>query len=151
MQVVASLLLGLLFGLGILVSGMGNPAKILNFFDVFGAWDPSLAFVMAGGLLVNVIGYRLAFSRPHPVLADKFSLPDRSVIDVPLIAGSALFGVGWGLVGFCPGGLIPVLALGRREPVIFLLGLLAGIWAARVVMNATARARIAPLGRGGSP
>ena len=118
---------------------------------VFGAWDPSLAFVMAGGLLVNVIGYRLAFSRPHPVLADKFSLPDRSAIDVPLIAGSALFGVGWGLVGFCPGGLIPVLALGRREPVIFLLGLLAGIWAARVVMNATARARIAPLGRRGSP
>jgi hypothetical protein len=105
---------------------------------------------MAGGLLVNTIGYRLAFARSRPILTNTFSLPDRTSIDVPLLAGSAIFGIGWGLVGFCPGGLVPVLALGHSEPVIFLVGLLVGIWAARTMLASSSRAQLAQLGRGGS-
>ncbi len=133
MQVISALLLGLLFGTGILISGMGNPAKVLNFFDFAGSWDPSLAFVMAGGLLVNAIGYRLVLKREKPILLSEFSLPSKWPIDVYLIAGSAVFGIGWGLSGFCPGGLLPVLTIGRSEPWTFLAGLLAGIAAARML------------------
>lgn len=133
MQVATAFLLGLLFGLGILISGMGNPAKVLNFFDVAGSWDPSLAFVMGGGLLVNMIGYRLVFRRPRPILNADFSLPGVVSIDAALIGGATVFGIGWGLSGFCPGGLLPVLAVGRSEPWVFLLGLLLGIAAARHV------------------
>ena len=131
MHIVSALLLGLLFGLGILISGMGDPAKVLNFFDVAGHWDPSLAFVMGGGLLVNIIGYWLVLRRQKPVLAENFSLPQTTHIDLALVGGSAVFGVGWGLSGFCPGGLIPVLAIGRIEPLLFMIGLIAGLAAAR--------------------
>ena len=131
MPIVAALLIGLVFGCGILVSGMSNPAKVVNFFDVAGAWDPSLAFVMGGGLLVNLVGYRLALRRPAPLLMPSFSLPALTRVDAALIGGSAVFGIGWGLSGVCPGGLIPVLGTGRSEPLLFLAGLLAGIVVAR--------------------
>jgi uncharacterized protein len=131
MHMISALLLGLLFGLGILISGMGNPAKVINFFDVAGPWDPSLAFVMGGGLLVNIIGYWLVLRRQKPVLAEAFSLPQTTRIDWALVGGSAVFGLGWGLSGFCPGGLIPVLAIGRIEPLLFLIGMIAGLAAAR--------------------
>lgn len=121
---------GLLFGCGILISGMGNPAKVLNFFDVAGTWDPSLAFVMGGALLVTAIGYRLVFRMDRPWLAQAFSLPTRTDLDMKLIGGSAVFGIGWGLSGFCPGGLIPVIGLGV-EPVITALAIAAGIVTAR--------------------
>lgn len=133
MPVIAALLLGLLFGFGILLSGMGNPAKVLNFFDVAGTWDPSLAFVMAGGLLVNAIGYRVVLKRPRPLLQAEFSLPATRPIEPSLVAGAAVFGIGWGLSGFCPGGLLPVLALGRSGPWLFFLGLVLGIAVARHV------------------
>lgn len=133
MPVVVGLLIGSLFGLGILLSGMSNPAKVLNFFDVAGHWDPSLAFVMAGGLLVNVIGYRLILKRPGPVLMPAFNLPEITRVDAALVGGSAVFGIGWGLSGVCPGGLVPVLGIGRAEPLIFLAGLLFGIALARQV------------------
>jgi uncharacterized protein len=133
MQIFAALMIGFLFGLGILISGMGNPAKVLNFFDLFGRWDPSLAFVMGGALLVNVAGMKLVLGRAAPVLTGQFHLPTRQTIDATLVGGAATFGIGWGLSGFCPGGLLPVLGLGRAEPFIFLAGLIAGMVAARLI------------------
>ncbi len=131
MAIFSALLLGLLFGVGILLSGMGNPAKVLNFFDVAGAWDPSLAFVMGGALLVNTIGTRVALARGKPLLDSVFHMPQRTQIDAPLLGGAAVFGLGWGMSGFCPGGLLPVLGLGRVEPLLFFAGLIFGMLAAR--------------------
>jgi uncharacterized protein len=136
MPMIAAFALGILFGLGILISGMSNPAKVLNFFDVAGSWDPSLAFVMGGGLAVNLIGYWLVLRRKKPLLLSAFELPRMTPITVPLVAGAAVFGLGWGLSGFCPGGLIPILAIGGRGPLLFLVGLIAGLLAVRF---ATAR------------
>lgn len=132
MQTLFAALIGIIFGLGILISGMGNPAKVLNFFDIAGTWDPSLALVMGGALAVTAIGYRVVLGWPRPALAPRFSLPAARAIDAALVAGSAVFGIGWGLSGFCPGGLIPVLGLGRTEPLLFFAGLLAGLTATRI-------------------
>lgn len=126
---------GLIFGLGISISGMANPAKVLNFFDVAGTWDPSLAFVMGGALAVTTLGYRVVLRRPAPWLADRFQLPTRRDLDLPLIGGSALFGVGWGIAGFCPGGALPALGTGRLEVVAFLCALIAGIVFARALQS----------------
>jgi uncharacterized membrane protein YedE/YeeE len=131
-RILTGLLTGLLFGTGIVLSGMMNPAKVLNFFDVAGTWDPSLAFVMAGGLAVTAIGYRLVFRGSKPLFEPTFDVPTRRTIDLPLVTGAALFGIGWGIVGFCPGGLVPALGLGRVEPWVFLAGMVAGIVAVRV-------------------
>ncbi len=130
-RIILAFLIGVVFGVGILISGMANPAKILNFFDVFGHWDPSLAFVMGGALTVTAIGYHLLFKRARPLLDVKFHVPTRRDLDARLFGGAALFGVGWGIVGFCPGGSIPALAVGRLEPLIFVAALLAGMFAAR--------------------
>lgn len=132
MSTFLALIFGLIFGLGISISGMGNPAKVIAFFDVAGNWDPSLAFVMGGAVVVTAIGYRLVLARPSPVLAPSFALPGSTKIDTPLLAGSALFGIGWGITGFCPGGVVPMLGLGRWEPLIFVVGLIAGLIGARV-------------------
>jgi hypothetical protein len=131
MRLVFAFAFGLLFGSGILISGMGNPAKVLNFFDLAGTWDPSLAFVMGGALLVTAIGYRLVFRMQKPLLAQAFSLPTRQDLDVRLLGGSAIFGIGWGLSGFCPGGLIPVLGLGMSGPLLTAAAIAAGIVSAR--------------------
>jgi uncharacterized protein len=148
MQIIVALPIGILFGLGILISGMSNPAKVLNFFDVAGNWDPSLALVMGSALMVTAIGYRLILRKDRPLLADRFSLPTSTRLDPALIGGSAVFGLGWGLTGICPGGLIPVLAIGRVEPLIFFVGLLAGLIATRVVRIRTAQPGVsAPLSR----
>lgn len=138
MQVFAAGIVGIVFGLGILLSGMSNPAKVLNFFDVAGAWDPSLAFVMASAVVVTTAGYWLVLGSKHPMLAETFHLPTSRTIDTRLIAGSAVFGIGWGLSGFCPGGLIPVLAIGRAEPLIFFAGLIGGLIAARLAQSYSA-------------
>ncbi|POF33733.1 DUF6691 family protein [Roseibium marinum] len=129
---------GLVFGCGILISGMGNPAKVLNFFDIAGTWDPSLAFVMGGALLVTAIGYRLAFRMGRPLLASSFSLPTKQDLDIRLIGGSAVFGIGWALTGFCPGGLVPVLGLGTA-PLMTGAAILAGILAARWMIQLSYR------------
>lgn len=138
MRVLAAFLIGLLFGLGILVGGMANPAKILNFFDVAaifgGGWDPSLAFVMGGALAVTAIGYRLVLRRPRPLLDTRFHLPAATRIDARLLAGSAIFGVGWGIAGFCPGGALPALGTGRMEVAVFVAALLAGVLGTRFVL-----------------
>ncbi|MCO6383802.1 DUF6691 family protein [Oceanicola sp. 502str15] len=132
-------LIGLTFGLGISISGMANPAKVVNFFDVAGSWDPSLAFVMGGALFVTFIGYRLLFRRAAPLWAGSFSLPNTRQIDARLIGGSLLFGVGWGIAGFCPGGALPALGTGRVEVIVFVVALIAGILLARALQKATAQ------------
>ena len=106
MRIIIALLSGILFGLGLAISGMVNPTKVLNFFDVFGSFDASLALVMAGALPVTFIGYRLALKRHAPIFADRFRVPTSKELDGRLIWGSALFGLGWGLSGFCPGPAI---------------------------------------------
>ncbi len=137
MQTLLALLIGLTIGLGIFISGMGNPAKVLNFFDVAGHWDPSLALVIAGAVSVTAIGYRFVLRWPRPHLAQRFNVPTVRTIDASLVMGSAIFGIGWVLSGFCPGGLIPVVGIARTEPLPFLGGLLTGLIATRFL-----RARI---------
>ncbi len=139
MRLVSTYLIGLLFGLGIVISGMVNPAKVLNFFDLAGSWDPSLIFVMGGALITTFIGYRFVLKREAPLLADRFLVPTSTQIDARLIGGSALFGVGWGIAGFCPGGALPALGTGRLEVVIFVVALIAGILATRWIMRTAER------------
>lgn len=124
--------IGLLFGLGISMSGMANPAKVLNFFDIAGSWDPSLGFVMGGAVVVTFIGYRLVFSRSQPIFESHFGLPTRNDIDFKLICGAIIFGIGWGIAGFCPGGALPALGTGNYMVVLFVISLMAGIVITRV-------------------
>ena len=131
MRFLTALLAGLLFGTGITFSGMANPAKVLNFFDLAGTWDPSLAFVMGGALLTTAIGYRLVLRRPHPMFAGRFVLPTRRDLDPRLIGGAATFGVGWGIAGFCPGGALPVIGTLMPQVLIFVLAVGVGIALAR--------------------
>lgn len=138
MAVLAAFLVGLVFGTGITVAGMANPAKVLNFFDVAGAWDPSLAFVMGGALAVTLVGYRIVLRQPRPALDSRFHLPARRDIDPALIGGSALFGIGWGIAGFCPGGSIPALGLLRPQAAVFVAAMLAGIMVAHLLRPARA-------------
>jgi hypothetical protein len=140
MLVLLALLFGLIFGLGVVISGMGNPAKVIAFFDVAGGWDPSLAFVMGGALIVTAIGYRVVLGRPAPLLAPVFDLPGSTKIDTSLLAGSAVFGIGWGITGFCPGAVVPMLAIGRWEPWHFVIGLIFGLTATRAWRSVTERA-----------
>jgi uncharacterized membrane protein YedE/YeeE len=131
-RILSALVAGLVFGLGIAISGMGNPAKVLNFFDLFGTWDPSLVFVMGGALVTTAIGYRIIFGgRSAPLIETKFHLPNNKTIDAKLVGGSALFGVGWGISGFCPGGAIPALGFALWPTALFLISMIAGILLAR--------------------
>lgn len=139
MRGLSAFAIGLTFGLGILIAGMGDPAKVLNFFDVAGSWDPSLAFVMGGALLVTAPGYRLAWARRRPLLAERFSAPERAAIDARLLGGAALFGLGWGMSGFCPGGAAPMLASGHWEPPLFVAAMLVGLLAAAPLDRAIRR------------
>lgn len=138
-RIVVAALIGLLFGTGIVVSGMSNPAKVLNFFDFFGTWDPSLAFVMGSALAVTAIGYRFVLRRPRPVLDVRFHMPPSQKIDGTLVAGAAVFGIGWGITGFCPGGAIPALGLWETSAWIFVGSMLAGILVARTVRATVAQ------------
>lgn len=140
MRLISVYLIGLLFGIGISVSGMSNPAKVINFFDVAGTWDPSLAFVMGGALGVAFFGYRVVLRAPKPRFGAAFLLPTRRDLDGTLIGGSAAFGVGWGISGFCPGGALPVVGTGRAEVLIFAAALMAGILAAKWIMARRASA-----------
>ena len=134
-------LTGLVFGLGISISGMANPAKVINFFDVAGTWDPSLIFVMGGALVTTFIGYRFVLHRPGPIFESRFMLPGTKQIDARLVGGSLVFGIGWGIAGFCPGGALPAIGTGRPEVLIFAAALVAGILAAKVLQQITARPR----------
>ncbi len=135
MRLVSAYIIGVVFGLGIAISGMANPAKVLNFFDLAGTWDPSLILVMGGALITTFIGYRLVLPRPGPVFGERFQLPTSTVLDAPLIGGAALFGVGWGISGFCPGGAIPALGTGSTPVFLFVAALIAGMLATRFVIR----------------
>lgn len=124
---------GLLFGGGLLLSGMSDPANVFGFFDVAGQWNPTLAFVMAGGLGVTLIGYRFALRRPTPLCADTFQVPSSKVIDARLIGGAALFGLGWGIAGYCPGPAFVAAAGGFAEAGIFTAAMVAGMAAWKLV------------------
>jgi uncharacterized membrane protein YedE/YeeE len=133
MKTIAGFVIGLVFGVGLVISGMSNPAKVLNFLDLFGTWDPSLAFVMGGAVLVTFIGYRLVQARPSPVFGEIFHMPTKMDVDGQLLTGSALFGVGWGLGGFCPGPALTAVPLLSTGIIAFFPALLIGMWAGRMV------------------
>lgn len=130
-RVIVALLAGTLLGGGLTVSQMINPAKVLAFLDFAaaprGGWDPSLALVLAGALVTAMAGYRWVLRRARPVLAPAFQLPTRQDIDGRLLAGAALFGIGWGLVGYCPGPAIAAVTLGSGKTVVFVAAMLAGM------------------------
>ncbi len=143
MSFLVNLALGLLFGAGLVVSGMSDPAKVLNFLDLFGTWDPSLAFVMGGAVLVTFLGYRLVLARGEPIVGNQFHLPTRSDIDARIVAGPAIFGIGWGLGGFCPGPALTALGLGATGTLAFIPAMILGMWAARLLAEGTAAPRTA--------
>jgi uncharacterized protein len=134
MRVVINVLAGLIFGLGLLVSGMANPAKVQNFLDLAGTFDPSLICVMLGAVVVTFLGYRIAFRRLRPVLVERFSLPTAKDVDGRVVFGAALFGVDWGLSGFCPGPAITSLSLLAKGTLIFVPAMLIGIGSARLLI-----------------
>lgn len=126
---IAALLSGLIFGLGLLLSGMGNPAKVQNFLDFFGQWDPSLALVMGGAIAVGLIAFTWAKRQKTALLGEPMQLPSGTTIDRKLLTGSALFGIGWGLAGFCPGPALMNLATLTPQVWLFVAAMLAGMWA----------------------
>lgn len=117
----------MIFGLGLILSGMANPAKVLNFLDVLGNWDPSLAFVMAGALLIGFFAFLYAAHRRSTLLGKELKLPSATKIDQRLVLGSIMFGAGWGLAGFCPGPALVGLGLGLPEALLFVVAMLAGM------------------------
>ena len=127
MQIFMALIVGLLFGTGLIVSGMANPAKVLGFLDLAGRWDPSLAFVMAGAVLLGLAGFHVALRRERALLGDPMRLPAATAIDRRLVLGGLAFGVGWGLAGYCPGPALASLATGGAKPLIFSAAMVAGM------------------------
>ena len=126
---IAALLSGLIFGLGLLLSGMGNPAKVQNFLDFFGQWDPSLALVMGGAIAVGLIAFTWAKRQKTALLGEPMQLPTSTTIDRKLLTGSGLFGIGWGLAGFCPGPALMNLATLTPQVWLFVAAMLVGMWA----------------------
>lgn len=129
MWIIAPLICGLIFGAGLLISGMMQPTKVLGFLDIFGAWDPSLVVVMATALAVSVPGFMLTDRRPRPWFAGQFFRPGNAGIDWPLVTGAAVFGIGWGLVGLCPGPALANLATLSPGIIVFVVAMAAGIMA----------------------
>lgn len=121
-------LVGLVFGIGLIVSGMTDPGKVIGFLDLFGAWDPSLAFVMGGAIMVGAVAFWLARQRTQNFLGSAMRLPSSRDIDRRLIGGSLMFGAGWGLAGFCPGPAIVAFGAGLPKAVVFVVAMLAGMW-----------------------
>lgn len=132
---IASLLCGILFGFGLALSGMTHPEKVLNFLDVAGRWDASLLFVMGGAVSVTVVAFHFVLRSKAPLFADRFHLPQLKEIDFPLIAGAAIFGVGWGLSGYCPGPAISLLAAPNWEAAVFLPAMAFGFLLQRLLRH----------------
>jgi uncharacterized protein len=127
MKTFFSFMAGLIFGIGLIIAGMANPAKVIGFLDLAGAWDPSLALVMAGAITVGSISFALAKHRTHTLLGDVLQWPSKRNIDTRLVAGSALFGVGWGIAGICPGPALVLLGTGSVKGLIFTAAMSAGM------------------------
>ena len=127
LSIFVSLIVGCIFGLGLAIGGMLDPSKVVGFLNIFGAWDPSLAFVMMGGIMVNAAGYLILIRGKKPIFTEKFHLPDNIFIDRRLVVGSAIFGVGWGLAGLCPGPVVASLFLNPNSIVPFLVIMLVGL------------------------
>lgn len=127
LRLAAALLAGLVFGLGLSLSGMLDPTRVRGFLDVTGNWDPSLIFVLGGAVTVSALGYLISRRLTRPLLDTRFQIPTNRVIDAPLILGSAAFGIGWGLSGFCPGPAVAALATGALPVLVFVIAMLAGM------------------------
>ena len=147
MYVVTSLLAGLVFGLGLIVSGMANPAKVLGFLDLAGRWDPSLAFVMAGAIAVGLLAFAVARTRSVSFTGAEMKLTTARHIDRRLIVGGLLFGVGWGIAGFCPGPALVALGMGENKAVIFVAAMLAGMGAFELLERRKYLAKSSPAGK----
>lgn len=128
MRALAGFAAGLVFGVGLIVSGMSDPAKVLNFLDIFGSWDASLAFVMGGAVIVAALGYRLVWRRQAPLMMPDFDVPSSSAIDPRLVIGAGLFGIGWGIGGFCPGPAPTSVTLLAPGTLVFVPAMIAGMW-----------------------
>ncbi|MBY3095187.1 YeeE/YedE family protein [Rhizobium laguerreae] len=126
-QFVAALASGIVFGFGLSLSGMLNPVRVQGFLNVFGAWDPSLAFVLGGAVVIAFIGVQVMKRMRHPAFDDSYHMPTSRRIDVPLVIGSALFGLGWGIGGFCPGPAVASLSLGLTRTILFVVAMLGGM------------------------
>lgn len=139
MSSLTQFLLGLLFGIGLVVAGMSDPQKVLNFLDFAsmptGLWDPSLAFVLGGATVVTFLGYKLVLKRPQPLFDGQFHLPLKHAVDLPVVAGPAIFGIGWGLSGFCPGPAFTALGTANGQAFLFVVAMLLGMVAARGIEN----------------
>ncbi|MCM0043859.1 MAG: YeeE/YedE family protein [Burkholderiaceae bacterium] len=127
MDILSSFIVGLIFGIGLILAGMTDPSKVIGFLDVAGLWDPSLAFVMGGAILVGVVAFRFARKRSAAFFGGAMRLPTRDDIDRRLVLGSLAFGVGWGMAGFCPGPALTALGTGNGKAVIFVLAMIAGM------------------------
>jgi uncharacterized membrane protein YedE/YeeE len=141
MKILTALLAGLLFGVGLIVSGMANPSKVLGFLDLAGNWDPSLAFVMGGALLVGLLAFPFAVTRTRSVLGDVMHLPTSRKIDRRLVLGGLTFGVGWGLVGYCPGPALVSLSYGGAKPWLFFVAMVAGMLVFEILERIQAKPR----------
>ena len=137
MSLIVQLFIGLLFGSGLVVAGMSNQQKVQNFLDLAaittGGWDPSLIFVMGGGALVTFLGYRLVLKRARPIFDTQFHMPKAKHIDAPIVIGPAIFGIGWGLVGFCPGPALTALGTGSTQALLFVAAMIVGMIGARTL------------------
>ena len=127
MHIILALLVGLVFGIGLIVSGMTDPSKVIGFLDLAGRWDPSLGFVMGGAILVGLVAFRFAAGRDRSLLGDAMRLPTATHIDRRLVLGGLAFGAGWGLAGYCPGPALASLASGGSKPLIFSVAMIVGM------------------------
>ena len=139
MPLIAALAAGTLFGLGLAIAGMIDPAKVINFLDIFGTWDPSLAFVMGGGLLVNAIATPFIMRRKTPILAEFFRTPTKHQVDKRLIIGGVLFGAGWGIGGYCPGPMLTSLSFANSDIIVVVGAYIVGTFLARTMLRAWER------------
>lgn len=138
-RLTSALVAGLIFGLGLVISGMSNPAKVIGFLDVVGTWDPTLLLVMSGALSVTIPGFRLLRNRARPLFAERFEFPTRNDLDARLVVGASLFGLGWGIAGFCPGPAITALATARLDVVLFVAAMIAGAVAQKLIFSPASR------------
>lgn len=128
MRAFFGLFAGIVFGVGLVISGMADPAKVLSFLDIAGQRDPSLALVMGGAVVASSVGYRLVWRRRTPLLMERFEIPSATAIDRRLVAGAAIFGIGWGIGGFCPGPALTSLSLAAPGTLVFVPAMLTGMW-----------------------